>query len=301
MASPEFDRVIEVQKALGVFLDSEPEMPELRARWPQLNPLPFADDLEIAHDKIGEIPVEIITPPEVDGDRTILYCHQGAFVMGAAWEFRGPIGELGRRARARVVVPDYRLSPEHPYPAAVEDMLAAWRWLLDSGTPAASVVIAGDSAGGNLCVATMLAAREAGDPLPAGGVSLSAYLDMDLNAESFERNRASDPLISKEACEGLAAAYLGGADPRDPIASPVWAELTGLPPLYISSGTAEVLFDDGARLAENARRDGVEVTYEPVEDMVHMWYLYVHFLPEADVSLTSIAAFVRDRTMVLSD
>jgi monoterpene epsilon-lactone hydrolase len=300
MTSPEFQRVLEIERAMGVYLASGPGLDEARERFPKMNEFPVADDLKVEHDRIGEMSVEIITPPDVDGDRTILYWHQGAFIMGAAAEFTGPLGELGRRARARVVVPDYRLAPEDPYPACVEDGLEAWRWLLDSGVPATSVAFAGDSAGGNLTVAVMLAARDAGVELPAAGVSLSAYLDLALTSESYDRNRETDPVITREACEWLAEAYLGGADPRTPLASPVYADLTGLPPLYISSGSVEAMFDDAARLAEKARQDGVEVTFDPAEGMVHMWYLFVDFLPEAEVTMTAAGEFIRAHTPVVA-
>jgi acetyl esterase/lipase len=293
MPSPEFARVLEIQTELGALLATDPERDELRARWAQINPFPVAPDLEVAFLDAGGVEAEMITPPGAGEGQLIVYWHQGAFVMGSPAEFRGPIGELGRRTGMRVLVPAYRLAPEHPFPAAIEDAVAAYRWVLDQGFDPSRVAFAGDSAGGNLTVTAMLAAREAGLALPAAGVSLSAWFDMESLGDTFQTNARADPLIAIEGNLAMARDYLGpDGDRRHPLANPLFAELAGLPPLFIRSGSREVLLSDARRLTALLREAGVEVDWEAVEGMVHMWYLYVDFLPEARETFDAAARFL---------
>jgi monoterpene epsilon-lactone hydrolase len=294
MPSPEFDRVLAIQAELTELLHGEPEPAELRRRWSEINPFPSAADIEVEQIDVGGVAAELLTPPGADPGRLLVYFHQGAFVMGSAAEFRGPIGELARAAGLRALVPDYRLAPDDPFPAGLEDCVAAYRWALADGYRPGRIAFAGDSAGGNLAVTAMLAARAEGLALPAAGVSLSAWHDMESAGESFATNAAADPLITREANLEMAAAYLGpDGDPRDPLANPLFAELTGLPPLFLRSGSREVLLSDAVRLAELLAEAGVEVDWQPAEGMVHMWYLYLDFLPEARQTVLEAAEFLR--------
>jgi monoterpene epsilon-lactone hydrolase len=296
MPSPEFERVLAIQAELAELLHGEPEPAELRRRWAEINPFPVAADIAVEKVDVGGVAAELLTPSGVDPERLLVYFHQGAFVMGSAAEFRGPIAEIARAVGMRALVPDYRLAPGDPFPAGLEDCVAAYRWALASGYEASRIAFAGDSAGGNLAVTAMLAARAEGLPLPAAGVSLSAWHDMESVGESFATNAAADPLITKEANLEMAVAYLGPAgDPRDPLANPLFADLAGLPPLFLRSGSREVLLSDAERLAERLQESGVEVDWQPAEGMVHMWYLYLDFLPEARQTLEEVASFLRRR------
>jgi acetyl esterase/lipase len=197
--------------------------------------------------------------------------------------------------RARVLNVDYRLAPEHPHPAAVDDAVAAYRWLLATGVDAGQVVIGGDSAGGGLVVAALVALRDGGDPLPAGGFCLSPWVDLECAGETFDTKADVDPMCSREGLSEMAAAYAGGHDLRSPLVSPVHADLTGLPPLLIHVGTAETLLDDSVRLAERARAAGVEVHLEAWDDLVHVFQAFAPMVPEAVEAIDGIGAFVRDR------
>jgi acetyl esterase/lipase len=195
-----------------------------------------------------------------------------------------------------VLIADYRLGPEHPFPAAVDDAVAAYRWMLAQHVDPASVVIAGDSAGGGLTAATLLALRDAGDALPAGGVLMSAWLDLTCESESMTSKAEQDPVLSRDGLRSWADYYLDGTDANSPLASPVHADLAGLPPLLVQVGTAEVLLDDSVRLAERAKAAGVDVTLEQWEEMVHIWHAMAAFVPEGQQAIDRVGEWVRERT-----
>jgi len=188
---------------------------------------------------------------------------------------------------------DYRLAPEHPFPAAVDDSVAAYRWMLAQGLKPSRIAVAGDSAGGGLTAATLVAIREAKLPLPAAGALLSPWVDMEGIGESMTTKDAVDPMVHKEGLLGMAKAYLGGQNPRSPLAAPLYADLAGLPPLLIQVGTSETLLDDAARLAERAKKAGVNVTYEPWQNMIHVWQIFAPMLDEGQQAIEKIGAFVR--------
>ena len=243
----------------------------------------------------GGVPAEWVVAPEARVDRAVLYLHGGGYVVGSINTHRELAARLSRAARARVLVIDYRLAPEHPYPAAVEDATAAYRWLLAAGTQPQHIVIAGDSAGGGLTVATLVALRDAALPLPAAGVCLSPWVDLEGSGESMATKAAVDPLVNRERVRKTAAYYLAGQDPRTPLAAPLYADLARLPPFLIQVGTAETLLDDSTRLAARARKAGVTVTLEPWEDMVHVWQVFAAILPEGQRAIERIGEFIRQR------
>ena len=243
----------------------------------------------------GGVPAEWVVAPAARADRTVLYLHGGAYIVGSINTHRDLAARLSRAARARVLVIDYRLAPEHPYPAAVEDATAAYRWLLAAGVSPQRIVVAGDSAGGGLTVATLVALRDAAQPLPAAGVCLSPWVDLEGSGESMTTKAAVDPLVDRERSRKAAAYYLAGQNPRTPLAAPLYANLSGLPPLLIQVGTAETLLDDSTRLAERARKAGVNVTLEPWEDMVHVWQAFAAILPEGQQAIERIGEFIRQR------
>ncbi len=258
---------------------------------------PVPDDVVCESVSAGGVPAEWISAPGADPDQVIYYLHGGGYAMGSINTHREMISRLSRAAGARALAIDYRLAPEHPFPAAVEDATSAYRWLLGDGADPCRVVIAGDSAGGGLAVATMVALRDAGEPLPAGSICLSPWVDMEALGKSMTTKAGIDPMISgrEDILEG-ASAYLGDADPRSPLASPIFADLRALPPLLIQVGSAEVLLDDSTRLADRANAAGVDVTLEVWDDMIHVWQYFAGVLPEGQQAIERIGEFIRERT-----
>ncbi|MGO9062596.1 MAG: alpha/beta hydrolase [Candidatus Binataceae bacterium] len=258
----------------------------------------FRLDSDIAAEPVtaNGVPAEWITAPGADTGRNVLYLHGGGYMIGSIKTHRCLAGWISRAAQARVLIIDYRLAPENPHPAAVDDAIAAYRFMLDAGVKPSRTVVAGDSAGGGLAVATLLAIRDAKLPLPAAGVFLSPWVDMEGTGESMTTKAAADPMVGSGNLGEMAAAYLGGKHPRTPLASPLYGDLKGLPPMLIQVGTSEVLLDDSTRLAERARQAGVEVVYEPWENMIHVWQIFVPMLDEAKQAVDRIGEYVRSKT-----
>jgi acetyl esterase/lipase len=207
------------------------------------------------------------------------------------------VSRVSRATAARALLVEYRLAPENRFPAAVEDALTGYRWLISNGADPARMVIAGDSAGGGLTVATLVALRDAGDRLPAAGVCISPWLDMEAKGESMKTRVDRDPWIDPGHIKLGAEMYLGeGGDRRNPLANPLHADLTGLPPLLVQVGDSEVLLDDSTRLAERAKAAGVDVTLEVWDEMVHVFQGFAFMLPEGQQAIDRIGEFVRERT-----
>ncbi|HUI27356.1 MAG TPA: alpha/beta hydrolase [Candidatus Kryptonia bacterium] len=292
MASPELETVINMMRANP--LDREASIDAMRAGMEAMaGAMPLAADIDREDVDAGGVPAAWISAPSAQRDRTILYLHGGGYVIGSINTHKELASRLSRAAAARVLVIDYRLAPEHPHPAAVDDAVAAYRWLLANGANPARLVVAGDSAGGGLTVATLVALREAGLPSPAAGVCLSPWVDLEGLGDSMTTKSAADPMVQRDGLIKMAAAYLAGKDPRTPLAAPLYANLGGLPPLLIQVGTAETLLDDATRLAERARKAGVTVTLEPWEDMIHVWQAFAPLLPEGQQAIERIGEFVR--------
>jgi acetyl esterase/lipase len=243
----------------------------------------------------GGVPAEWLTAPGASQDRVLLYFHGGAYQAGSAAGLRHLVGLLSGAARARALSVDYRLAPEHPFPAAIEDAVAAYRWLLASGADPARIAVAGDSAGGGLALGALVALRDAGEPMPAAAVLLSPWTDLALTGESVRTRAAADMMIKPERMTESAALYLAGADPRHPYASPLYADLHALPPLLIHVGDAEVILDDSTRLAARARDAGLEVSLEIWDEMPHVFPAFAGLLPEADQAIEHIGAWLDQR------
>ncbi len=224
----------------------------------------------------------------------ILYLHGGGYVTGSVISHRGMAANLSRTSGCRVLTIDYRLAPENKHPAQVQDAHTAYRWMLNGGADPSTLFVAGDSAGGGLTVATLLSIRDAGDRMAAGGICISPWVDMDGTGESMKTKAGIDPMVSREGLEEMATYFLGGCDRRDPLAAPLHADLSGLPPLLLIVGTAEVLLDDAVRLHEKAQDAGVNSTLEIWDDMIHIWPWFAPFLPEGQQAMEQMGGFIKD-------
>ena len=242
----------------------------------------------------GGVPAEWVIAAGVESIRVLLYLHGGAYQIGSPATLRHMIALISAATQVRVLSADYRLAPEHPFPAAVDDALTAYRFLLQ-GADQAAIAIAGDSAGGGLALATLVALRDAGDPMPAAAVAMSPWTDLALTGESLSTRADVDVMIRPDGMRASAATYLAGADPRHPYASPLYADLHGLPPILIHVGDAEVILDDSTRFAAKARAAGVDVTLEVWEQMPHVWHAFVGLLPESGQAIERIGGWLQSR------
>lgn len=297
MASKELERAIELQRSLLQQFSAAQTPEEFRSIYSRfMGQFPPPADVDIQPVNAGGVPAEWVIPPGPTAGRTILYFHGGGYVVGSPKDYREMVSHIARAAQARALTLDYRLAPENPHPAAVEDAVAAYRWLRGTGVEPGRTVLAGDSAGGGLTVATLVSLRSHGDPLPAGGVCLCPWVDLEITGKSMEEKADVDPLVKREVVTNMAAAYLQGQDPRTPLASPLYADLRGLPPLLIQAGTSETLLDDASRLGERAKMAGVDAAFEAWPDMIHVWQWFGSFLPEARQAIDRVGEFIRQRT-----
>jgi acetyl esterase/lipase len=223
----------------------------------------------------------------------ILYLHGGGYVLGSPKSHERLVGHIAKAAGCRALNVDYRLAPEHPHPAAVTDATAAYRWLLGQGYRPEQIAISGDSAGGGLTLATLLAIKEQGLPQPAAAVPLSPWTDMECAGESMITNAEKDLIIQKDAVGGMAGTFLGESDPRDPLASPVHGDYRGLAPMYIQVGGDETLLDDSTRVAERAQAAGVEVKLDVFPEMQHVFQAAAGNMPEATDAVQRIGEYLK--------
>jgi monoterpene epsilon-lactone hydrolase len=294
MASPELQTIIDQLRAESL-LDAS-SVAEQRTRMEAFATLfPVPDDVRCEPITIGSTPAEWIRPPGGARDGAILYLHGGGYAIGSINTHRALIASIAREARLQALAIDYRLAPECPFPAAVEDATAAYRWLIAQNIDAKRVVIAGDSAGGGLTMATLVNLRDQKIALPAAGVCLSPWVDLEGIGGSMMSRAARDPMIDKEKILRFASDYLGSADSRSPLAAPLYADLSGLPPLFIQVGEAETLYDDAVRLSERAQKSGVDVTLDAWPDMIHVWQIFAPMLPEGRQAIEAIGSFIRSR------
>jgi acetyl esterase/lipase len=246
---------------------------------------PLPAEVTVTAATLGGVPTAEVTVDGVEPRHVVLYFHGGVYVLGDAFQAAGLAAQVGRRTSAKAISVDYRLAPEHPYPAAIDDALAAYQALLEGGTAPSDIAFAGESAGGGLAVATMVNAREHGLPLPAAALLMSPYADLTLAGTTMETKRAADPLLSPEALRARVADYTAGQDAALGLISPIFADLSGLPPLIIQAGTHEVLLDDAIRLARQAAYADVEVTLDITPGVPHVFQAYYAILDEAAAAL----------------
>jgi epsilon-lactone hydrolase len=255
----------------------------------------LSPDVGIEKVSANGVPAEYLSTPGAARDAAILYLHGGGYVIGSLDSHRHLAAEAGRAAGCLTLNLDYRLAPEHPFPAAVEDALAGYRFLLAGGFKPGNIVIAGDSAGGGLVVAAMLAIRDAGLAQPAGGWCLSPWVDMEASGATMQSRAGADPMVQKPGILDMAKMYLGGADPRAPLAAPIYADLKGLAPLLIQVGAAETLLDDALRLAGTAGAADVRVDLQVWPEMVHVWPLFFPELAAGRAAIREAGQWMRGR------
>jgi epsilon-lactone hydrolase len=273
-----------------------PTLDERRAAFTpgdRLHPVP--DDVVVREATAGGVPAHWLTAPGADANRVLLFLHGGGYEFGSLRSDGELAARLGRASRMRVLFPEYRLAPEHPFPAAIEDILAVWRWLLaEQDLNASSTAVAGDSAGGGLAVALLVATRDAEKTLPAAAVLMSPTVDLTSSGASMTERADQDPISTPAMLRQFASDYLAGADPKTPLASPLFASLRGLPPLLIQVGTADLLLSDSERLARAAAEAGVDVTLDVGEGLPHVYQLLLG-TPEAAEATEKIGKFLRAR------
>ena len=294
MSQAELDRLIaKIQKEFSTWVHGI-SVPDMRASWDRL----FTDVRDLAPVKrqvvsAGGVAAEWLDGPAARPDRAVLYLHGGGYVLGGVDSHRDLIARLSAATGARGLGLNYRLAPEHPYPAAVDDAVAAYRFLLAQGFAPERLAIAGDSAGGGLTAATLVALRDRKLPLPAAAALLSPWVDLEGTGESMNGGVADDPMVRKDLVAMMGPTYLNGASAREPLASPLFADLRGLPPLLVQVGRREVLLDDSVRFVRAAQKAKVDVALEVWPGMIHVWQIFASELEEGREAIARLGEFLR--------
>ncbi|MGH6655196.1 MAG: alpha/beta hydrolase [Actinocrinis sp.] len=255
--------------------------------------VPLPPDVSTTAGTLGAVPVVTVETPGSDPSAVILYFHGGAYALGSAADSAALAADVSRRVGARAVSVDYRLAPEHPFPAALDDAVAAYRALLDDGVPSSRIAFVGESAGGGLVAATLVAVKDAGLAQPSSAVMFSPWADLTVSGASAVGKAAVDPALSAQGLRTRAGDYLGATDPASPLASPIFADLTGLAPLLIRVGSHEILLDDAVRLAARAAEHDVAVELQVWPQVPHVFQGFAALLDEADAALHAAAAFTK--------
>jgi acetyl esterase/lipase len=292
MVSEGMERVITL---LREFTDAEFNVEYLREGLDRLGEMvKLPKDVKCEKLDAGGVPAVWISTPDVVNDRVLLYLHGGGYIGGSIKSHENLAARLSRVSNFRVLLIDYRLAPEHIFPAAIEDSTKAYRWLVSNeGILPKNIIIGGDSAGGGLTIATLVKLRDDGDTLPAAAVCLSPWTDLAATGDSLKTNADIDPFVPADAVEKMAKLYYGDVDPKNPLISPLYGNLQGLPPLFIQVGTAEVLLDDSVRIADRAKEVGVEVQLEIWQDMIHVFAAFAEWAPEGQQGIVQIGEFIQ--------
>jgi acetyl esterase/lipase len=292
MASEQMQAVVGALRANG--LPDDVEVDELRAlmeSWTAGAAAPEGVTVECVD--AGGVPAEWVRADRARTDAALLYLNGGGYCIGSPNTHRNLVAQLARLTGVPVLLIDYRLAPEHPHPAAVEDSTSAYRHLLDDGVAPQRLAIAGDSAGGGLTFTTLLALRDQGVALPAAAVAISPWTDMACNSETYTTRGELDPMVDAVGLKRMADWFLAGHDPRDPLASPLHADLAGLPPMLVHVGDHEVLLADAVGIAQRAQAAGVDLTLDVWPEMIHVWHVFVGVVPESDEAVGQVAAFLQ--------
>jgi monoterpene epsilon-lactone hydrolase len=294
MSAQELESLIQMLRTGGP--DLAAPLPQARQNFEtMLAGIPIPEDVTFESVTIAGIPARWSKTPGASKDRVLLYFHGGGYSLGSSLGYRALYSAVARAAGARGLAIDYRLAPENPFPAAVEDAVAAYRALLTQGFAPGSIVVAGDSAGGGLTVAALVAARDAGLPMPAAAITISPFSDLACTGRTLASKVDEDPVLNRDGLLAMAATYLNGASPQSPLASPTYANLSGLPPLLIQAGSAEVLLSDATELAARAGEAGVAVQLEVWPGMPHVWHAFSFILSEGRDAIASAGAFAAAR------
>jgi monoterpene epsilon-lactone hydrolase len=279
-------------------IDSHPwptEIVDARVLYDKMGP-PIATDIKNEVFEICGMPAQLLTPPDVNVDRALLFLHGGGYVYGSLASHGGMAAEIARASRCVALSIQYRLAPEHPFPAALDDACAAHEWLLRRGYKPEKLALVGDSAGGGLVMSTLVTLRDKGRPLPGATVCISPWVDLESRGESWKTRQALDPMLDRPLVDLLSGLYMNGKPRSTPVVSTIHADLRGLPPMLIQVGEREVLFSEAELLASRARAAGVNVTFEEWAQMVHVWHLYYPMLAAGREAISRVGAFVQART-----
>jgi acetyl esterase/lipase len=255
--------------------------------------LPMPPHVDVNQTTVGNIAAEWLRPVGTTDDRAILYLHGGAYAMGSCATHRALASRIAVASQTPALLPEFRLAPEYPFPAALEDGVAVYRWLIEQGVSPQKIVVVGDSSGGGLAIALTVLLRDKGVPLPVAITCMSPWADLALTGESLRSHAKVDPICSFEESQLHSAYYIGEHDAREPLVSPIYADLHDLPPILIQVGDREILLSDSARLTERARKDGVHVELEVWRGMWHVWHLFARYMPEGQRAIDRIGAFIR--------
>lgn len=279
------------------YLDLHAPIPELRIAADKMYAtLPVAEDITCETVSVGNLKGEWTISPEARDTHVLYYIHGGAFLIGSPATHRGEISELGRAGKMKTFALDYRLAPEHPFPQPLEDIFDGYLWLLDQGYDAGNIIICGDSAGGNATINLMIFARDRGVPMPAGGILISPWIDLGQRGETYRTREGIDPIVSQEAIKAQTAAYLGGADPNLPVASPIYAAVHGIAPVYVIVGEAEEMLSEALTFTHNAAMAGVHTRFEVWPRMIHNFPLWHSLLPEGKDAIRKAGDFMLSLT-----
>ncbi|MBW2295862.1 MAG: alpha/beta hydrolase [Deltaproteobacteria bacterium] len=295
MPSPEHDSVVHALRAMPS-LGSENDLDIARARAQMesltANPqIPYGTTFETI--SAAGVPAEWVTAHGSEPAKVVLYLHGGGYALGSIATHRGLTARIAVAAGTRVLSLGYRLAPETPFPGAVEDATAAYGFLLEQGIAPENIAIGGDSAGGGLTFATLVSLKDHGQPLPAAAFGLSPWIDLEGLGRSMKTRAAADPMIQKDGLARFAKLYLADADPKNPLAAPLYADLSGLPPILIQVGTAETLLDDSIRIADRLREAGGSVELQQYQDLIHVFQAFAPIVPEAVEAIQKIGDFVK--------
>lgn len=267
---------------------------EMRRRWHRLaGILKFARGVKRTEASINGLAAEWLAPRNAREGKLLLYLHGGAYIMGGCRTHRQLVGHIAKYAGVTALLPEYRLAPEHPFPAAIEDATGIYRFLLEQGYAAEDIVIAGDSAGGGLTMATLLSLRHSGDPLPAAACLLSPWLDLAGSGDSMTTHAQKDPWFRPEDLPVVTGHYCDASQLKNPLVSPVYANVAGLPPLYIQVGADEILLSDSTRIADKVMAAGGHADLEIWPEMWHVFQMFLHFMPESRQAVQKLGAYVR--------
>ncbi|HSD69132.1 MAG TPA: alpha/beta hydrolase [Woeseiaceae bacterium] len=270
------------------------DVAELRKTWDELTSnLKTAPGVRRREATVGDIPCEWLVPEKCDEAPVILYLHGGIYMLGSAGTHRRMVSFIARAAGMRALIPNYRLAPEHPFPAAIEDATLIYRKMLEQGIDAASMAIAGDSAGGGLTMATLLSLKNSGDPLPAAAVLLSPWVDLAAKGETLKTRAGVDPWFDPDNMPEMVRRYCGNRDPKAPLISPLYGDLSGLPPLLIQVGDHEILLSDSTRLAERVTKAGGSATLQVWPEMWHVFQYFIGQMPESAKAIADIGSFLK--------